>query len=630
MTGGGVGERPTGLASGPCSGWALASTSGPASATGSRWESALASAPGRRKLAGERRVEPVPGQAGPAAVALTERPGCRDHVAGLDVGATEGRIGRDDPERPAAIVDRDPEPVRQLARRRRDRPGDRQAKAFERLARLAGRRGHGSRERAGPGDGDRAAIGRQDPQAEVAGQRPWDLDDRPGAGSASRAPRRAGSQSRLMRPGRTRRALTSSAPSPVVSTPRIVTPAPSARRRASAIAVIGIGVAAGVGVGVGCGVGTGRRDRAGRRRRRRASASASASAWASASASGTASEPASGVGVGSGEAVGVGVGSTVGVGVGVGTASVWASASVPASTTGVDVGTGVGTGVGAGVTTGVGEGPAGGVAGDARFCGARQRADDEVGAVRVRVGPVAEEAAWQALDARSRGRRSGSPAFDERARRVAPAHRVDGFAADRSQHDRAAGRREPAAVRRVGDGRVDPGGVRHEQVPAGLEDRRRRPRRLPGHGAAGRGRVDELVSGQVDGDGPGVRDLGELVRRRSAAGLDLGHDQRRRRPRDRGGRRDAPDCGDADGRTAASEPRTSRSRAAWPARRTRSIDNLPAGAGGLAADVAGGERVLPAAAHRRQLPVTGRHPRLHRALHRRLVAAPAPTSRRRS
>ena len=97
------------------------------------------------ELAGERRVEPVSGKAGPAAVALTERPGCRDGVAGLDGRAREGGIGRRSPERPAAIVDRDPEPVRQLARRRRDGPGDRQAEAFERLARLAGRRGQWQR-----------------------------------------------------------------------------------------------------------------------------------------------------------------------------------------------------------------------------------------------------------------------------------------------------------------------------------------------------------------------------------------------------------------------------------------------------------------------------------------------------
>ena len=131
-------------------------------------------------LAGKGRVEPVPSQAGPAGVALTQRAGCRDRVAGLDVGASKGRIGRDDPERPAAIVDRDPEPVRQLARRRGDRPGDRQAKAFERLTRLAGRRRHGIGERAGPGNSDRAAIRRQHAQAEIAGQRARDLDHRPG------------------------------------------------------------------------------------------------------------------------------------------------------------------------------------------------------------------------------------------------------------------------------------------------------------------------------------------------------------------------------------------------------------------------------------------------------------------
>jgi hypothetical protein len=49
-------------------------------------------------------MEPISSKSGPAAVALTERPGCRNHVAGLDRGAAKGHIGRDDPERPAAIV----------------------------------------------------------------------------------------------------------------------------------------------------------------------------------------------------------------------------------------------------------------------------------------------------------------------------------------------------------------------------------------------------------------------------------------------------------------------------------------------------------------------------------------------
>ena len=68
------------------------------------------------------------------------------------------------------------------------------------------------------------------------------------------------------------------------------------------------------------------------------------------------------------------------------------------------------------------------------------------------------------------------------------------------------------------------------------EQERGRPGRLARDGAAGRGHVDELEAGQVDRRRAHVGDLGELVRRRSAAGLDLRHEQRRDGPRDGGAR----------------------------------------------------------------------------------------------
>ena len=66
--------------------------------------------------------------------------------------------------------------------------------------------------------------------------------------------------------------------------------------------------------------------------------------------------------------------------------------------------------------------------------------------------------------------------------------------------------------------------VRHEQVPARLQDRRRRPGRLSGDRSATRGDVDQLVARQVDRDGARVRDLGELVGRGCPAGHHLRHE----------------------------------------------------------------------------------------------------------
>ena len=73
------------------------------------------------ELPGQRRVEPVAGEARAAAVALAERPDRGDDVAGPDAGAGPRGIADHEPERPAAVVDRDAEPVAQRVRRGRHR-----------------------------------------------------------------------------------------------------------------------------------------------------------------------------------------------------------------------------------------------------------------------------------------------------------------------------------------------------------------------------------------------------------------------------------------------------------------------------------------------------------------------------
>ncbi len=83
-----------------------------------------------------------------------------------------------------------------------------------------------------------------------------------------------------------------------------------------------------------------------------------------------------------------------------------------------------------------------------------------------------------------------------------------------------------------------PGAVAEEEPLARSEHQRCRPRRLAGDRRAGRRHVDDLQPEQVGRRRPLVRDLDELVRRRGAACLYLGDDQRRRRPSDGTGQGD--------------------------------------------------------------------------------------------
>ena len=280
-----------------------------------------------------------------------------------------------------------------------------------------------------------------------------------------------------------------------------------------------VGQQPGVGDGGDCRLGA----RSGRRRR--ASASASASGWVSAS------EWASGLG--------------------------WASASERASASGVGrrrrrrasasgVGVGAGVGLGSGrrrrqrasgsAGVGVGVAPGSGHRWRRPVLRRRRRLDEEINRVVVRVDAVAGAAAGTPFEARTGRRRGGRRPLDEGVHRVAPADRVDRRASHDPQHHRATGRRQPAAVRGVGDPRVDPRAVGGEHAPTRLEERRRRPRRLARDRAAGRRDVDQLQPAEVDRRSALVRHLDELVGRGGAAGLDLRDDQRRHGPGDVGDR----------------------------------------------------------------------------------------------
>jgi hypothetical protein len=78
-------------------------------------------------------VEPVAGRAGAAAVALAERTGCSDDIPGADGRAVERRFGHDDPQRAAAVVDRDAEPITELRRSGGNCSGHGESHAFERF-----------------------------------------------------------------------------------------------------------------------------------------------------------------------------------------------------------------------------------------------------------------------------------------------------------------------------------------------------------------------------------------------------------------------------------------------------------------------------------------------------------------
>ena len=260
----------------------------------------------------------------------------------------------------------------------------------------------------------------------------------------------------------------SSAPSAVVRTPAIVTVAPSGIVRASAIAIatwLGVGVGVGVGgrsgwVGVAVGVGVGRRGRRGRRHRGRASASA----------------------VGRRRSA-----SAVGVAVGVGGRRRRRGRARRERRR------------------------------RRRRCRRRARRrdrtrhrrrpealrrrrplDEPVGKVVIGVGAVPGRSARATLEAGSGRRRRRRAALDERVRRVAPPDGIDRRPADGAQRDRPAGRRETTRVRGIGERAVEPGRIRDEDPPARIEDRGPRPRRLARHRRAGRGRIDDLEPLQVD------------------------------------------------------------------------------------------------------------------------------------
>ncbi len=323
----------------------------------------------------------------------------------------------------------------------------------------------------------------------------------------------------------------SSAPRSVVRTPSTIAGVPSARPRASAI-----GMATRLG--------------GGRRRRR----SRWASAWARRSGRASGSASAWAVGVATGEGVGVGVGVADGVGDGVGGVRRRARGRVRSS-----------------AARRWGRAWASGRRGRRRRVGRRGDADG-AGASASRWGPgtarITKSAALSfvsvPLPAAPPGRRS---MLEPAAGAGAGAPSTKAFVA--SPHPTAsigvppAGRRTtvpPVAaipvvyVRSAIDAQT-PGGVRDEDVAAGLDDRGRRPpgpaaRRGP-RGAGG----GELEAREVHRHRPDVRDLDELVRRGRAAGLHLGDDERARaRPCDGGGgpevgcRRDSPTRGRARGR----------------------------------------------------------------------------------
>ena len=166
---------------------------------------------------------------------------------------------------------------------------------------------------------------------------------------------------------------------------------------------------------------------------------------------------------------------------------------------------------------------------------AARNATIQSAALSLRVDAVAERAAGSSLEARAGGRRRRGRPFDERVRRVAPADRIDDRAADDPQRDRAARRGEPAACRpRRRSPRTHAGAV-HEQEPRCPASRIVDAAHVALRVTVEPDEVAYTTSSPIRSTGRGalVRDLDELVRCLAPAGLDLGHDERRRRPRDR-------------------------------------------------------------------------------------------------
>ena len=200
--------------------------------------------------------------------------------------------------------------------------------------------------------------------------------------------------------------------------------------------------------------------------------------------------------------------------------------------------------------------------------GDRHRVRQPIGRVVVGVDRMSRPSTGPALDARPGSRRRGGRPLDEGVGGVAPAHAVERTAADRPEDEGPAGRREAARVRHVGDRRVDPCGVRQQEMAARPQQQGRRPGCLPCRRGPTGGHVDQLDPGEVERRCTDVRQLDPLIGSRGAAGHHLGHDEptrrgpadgcdrvhRQRRPRRDGQRRPGERCseredGDEDGDT---------------------------------------------------------------------------------
>jgi len=375
----------------------------------------------------------------------------------------------------------------------------------------------------------------------------------------------------------------SMAPSAVVSVPRMVAVVPSGIALASAINRIGVGVGVGAGVGVGIGVGVGAGVGVGL---------------------GVGAGVGAGVGFGLGVGVGVGVGAGVGVGVGAGVEAgdgVGVGVGVGA---GVGVGVGVGAGVGAGVEAGdgdgvgngvglgvgvacgvadadgEGDGPEAGVGAAARFCGVgdvRTTKSSEFSFVSVPF-PSAPPGSRSMLDPAA-GAGATVPSTNAFVASPQPTASIGVPPIGRSTIAPPVAANPPLYV----------ASATEAKTPAEFAIRRCRPGSrivaedhdafrvtvLPVDVAYATSSPDrsmatapafEISANSSDADAPPVWTS-------ETTSVEVGHATAAART---AGNRAADDVGPA----SASDARTRRSSTAWPAPRTRSIDDLPAGAGG--------------------------------------------------
>ncbi len=235
------------------------------------------------QLTREHRVQPVPGGAGPAAVALAERSDGRDQVARLD-DLSGKRIGtHDDPRRPGSVVDEQAEAIRERRGRLGHRARQLEAKPLVRLASLAGHHRHRRRkvartedlnvregdpqdslgipavDRAGSADpgpgGEERRRGRVEVHADAAGlvleEAATGTVDRPEGERHGALDQHAG-----IRPPAAVHPR-SGAPAPTVGRGRRLGASASASASATVGSSVGVGVGVGVGTAVGAGVGDG-------------------------------------------------------------------------------------------------------------------------------------------------------------------------------------------------------------------------------------------------------------------------------------------------------------------------------------------------------------------------------------